>query len=385
MKTCPRCGIKKWRVLSTGQIRYSKCGLTRKVTKNLWKKSRISPYWKGRLLEYFCLGAPAYRLRFQVPYSQLTIQRCFRMFRETIYYDNIKDLKPLSGEIEMDETMFSGRRPGKSGWGASGKNIVFGIYQRNGKVLTFPISSRAKEIMQPYITRYTKEGSLYYTDDWFAYAFLPIRGNHMEMLLDVYKWSFDPKYPVVCMDESLKQLIEETKIPIAASPGHVAKHDYEYKRCGVCNIFMASEPLAEKRIVKITERKTKNDWAYFLEDIAASYHVADKITLVMDNLNTHTPGALYETFKPDKAKSLWNKFEFIYTPKHGRWLNMAEIELNVFLGQCLNRRIDNVEKVMHEAAAWQSHRNNKNAKVNWQFTTDDARIKLSRLYPSIET
>jgi hypothetical protein len=207
----------------------------------------------------------------------------------------------------------------------------------------------------------------------------------MEMVLDVYKRPFDPKYPVVCMDESPKQLIAETKIPIAASPGNVAKHDYEYKRCGVCNIFMASEPLAGKRIVKITERKTRNDWAYFLEDIAASYHGADKITLVMDNLNTHTPGALYETFNPDKAKSLWDKFEFIYTPKHGSWLNMAEIELNVLIGQCLNRRIDNVEKVMSEVAAWQSHRNNKNAKVNWQFTTDDARIKLSRLYPSIET
>ena len=207
----------------------------------------------------------------------------------------------------------------------------------------------------------------------------------MEMVLDVYKRPFDPRYPVVCMDESPKQLIAETKIPIAASPGHVAKYDYEYKRCGVCNIFMASEPLAGKRIVKITERRTKHDWGYFLEDIAASYHGADKITLVMDNLNTHTPGALYETFNPDKAKSLWDKFEFIYTPKHGSWLNMAEIELNVLFGQCLNRRIDNIEKVMSETAAWQSHRNNKNAKVNWQFTTDDARIKLSRLYPSIET
>ena len=205
------------------------------------------------------------------------------------------------------------------------------------------------------------------------------------MVLDVYKRPFDPKYPVVCMDESPKQLIAETKIPIAASPGYVAKHDYEYKRCGVCNIFMACEPLAGKRIVKITERKTKKDWAYFLEDIAASYHGAEKITLVMDNLNTHTPGALYEIFNPDKAKSLWDKFEFIYTPKHGSWLNMAEIELNVLLGQCLNRRIDNIEKVMSEAAAWQNHRNNKDAKVNWQFTTDDARIKLSRLYPSIET
>jgi len=129
MKTCPRCGSQKFWSLSTGQIRCSKCGLTRKVSNNLWKKRRISPYWKGRLIEYFCLGVPAYRLRFQVPYSQLTVQRCFRMFREIIYYDNIKELKPLSGEIEMDETMFGGRRPGKRDWGASGKNIVFGIYQ----------------------------------------------------------------------------------------------------------------------------------------------------------------------------------------------------------------------------------------------------------------
>lgn len=207
----------------------------------------------------------------------------------------------------------------------------------------------------------------------------------MEMVLDVYKRPFDPKFPVVCMDESPKQLIAETKIPITASPGHVAKYDYEYRRCGVCNIFMACEPLAGKRIVKITERKTKSDWAHFLKDIAGYYHGAEKITLVMDNLNTHTPGAFYETFNPDEAKSLWDRFEFVFTPKHGSWLNMAEIELNVLLGQCLNRRIDNIEKIMSEAAAWQNHRNNKDAKVNWQFTTDDARIKLSRLYPSIES
>jgi len=206
----------------------------------------------------------------------------------------------------------------------------------------------------------------------------------MEMVLDVYKRPFDPRFPVICMDESPKQLIAETKIPITVSPGHVTRYDYEYRRCGVCTIFMACEPLAGSRIVTITERKTKRDWAHFLEDIAVHYHGAEKITLVMDNLNTHTPGALYETFTPDKAKSLWDRFEFIFTPKHGSWLNMAEIELNVLLGQCLNRRIDTIEKVISEATAWQNHRNNKNAKVNWQFTTDDARIKLSRLYPSIE-
>lgn len=207
----------------------------------------------------------------------------------------------------------------------------------------------------------------------------------MEKVLDVYKRPLDPCYPVVCMDESPKQLIAETRVPLPASPGQPEKHDYEYRRCGVCNIFLACEPLAGKRMVTITERKTKRDWAYFLEKIAGQYEGAEKITLVMDNLNTHTPGSLYETFPPDKAKALWDRFNFVYTPKHGSWLNMAEIELNVLTGQCLNRKIDNIEKVKKEAQAWQEHRNNKNAKVNWQFTTEDARIKLSRLYPTIES
>lgn len=208
---------------------------------------------------------------------------------------------------------------------------------------------------------------------------------NMEMVLDVYKRAFDPRFPVVCMDESPKQLIGEEKIPIPASPGQPAKYDYEYKRCGVSNIFMACEPLAGKRMVKITERKTKKDWSYFLEEIAAQYEDAEKITLVMDNLNTHTPGSFYETFQPNKAKALWDRFEFVYTPKHGSWLNMAEIELNVLTGQCLNRRIDNIEDVRKETEAWQEFRNNKNAKVNWQFTAEDARIKLSRLYPTLES
>ena len=203
----------------------------------------------------------------------------------------------------------------------------------------------------------------------------------MEMVLDVYKRPFNPDIPVICMDESPKQLIGETKVPISASPGQPAKHDYEYKRNGVCNIFMACEPLAGKRIVKITERKTKKDWACFIDEIAKQYESAEKITLVMDNLNTHTPGSFYETFPPEKAKLLLDKFEFVYTPKHGSWLNMAEIELNVLTGQCLNRRIDNIEEVGNEAEAWQKFRNNKNAKVNWQFTAKDARIKLLRLYP----
>ena len=205
------------------------------------------------------------------------------------------------------------------------------------------------------------------------------------MVLDVYKRPYDARYPVVCMDESPKQLIAETKTPIPAAPGRPYRSDYEYRRCGVCNIFMASEPLAGKRIVKITERKTKKDWALFLEEIAGQYQEAERITLVMDNLNTHTPGALYETFCPDKAKKLWDRFEFVYTPKHGSWLNMAEIELNVLIGQCLGRRIDNIEEVKREVSAWQKHRNNKEAKVNWQFNADDARIKLSRLYPTLDS
>lgn len=206
----------------------------------------------------------------------------------------------------------------------------------------------------------------------------------MEMVLDVYKRPFDPLHPVICMDESPKQLIAETRIPIPALPGQLTKHDYEYRRCGMCNVFIACEPLAGKRMVKITERKTKQDWAFFLEDIANQNEEVDKITLVMDNLNTHVPGSLYETFLPDKAKAILDRFEFVYTPKHGSWLNMAEIELNVLTGQCLNRRIDNIEIVRNEVTAWAKIRNNKNAKVNWQFTTEDARIKLSRLYPTLE-
>jgi len=182
MKNCPRCSSKNFWHLSIGKERCSNCGLTRKFDKTVWQRTRISPYWKGRLVEFFCLGVPAYRLRFQVPLNIKTVHRWFRILRETIYTHEVKKLSTLSGEIEMDETMFSGRQPGKHGWGASGKHIVFGIYQRNGKVLTFPISSRAKDSMIPLITRYTKAGSLYYTDDWFAYTFLPIRGNHVVIM-----------------------------------------------------------------------------------------------------------------------------------------------------------------------------------------------------------
>jgi hypothetical protein len=206
----------------------------------------------------------------------------------------------------------------------------------------------------------------------------------MEKLLDVYKRKFDQLNPVVCMDESPKQLIAETRDPIKSMPGIPARNDYEYKRCGMCNIFIACEPLSGRRMIEVYERKTKKDWAFFLEKISCQYRNANRITLVMDNLNTHVAGSLYEVFNPEKAKNILDRFEFVYTPKHGSWLNIAEIELNVLTGQCLRRRIESIEAVRKEVLAWQNFRNNKNAKVNWQFTTQDARIKLKRLYPTVD-
>ena len=187
----------------------------------------------------------------------------------------------------------------------------------------------------------------------------------MEKVLEVYKRPYDPQYPVICMDESPKQLIAETRVPIPVAPGQTAKYDYEYRRCGMCNIFLVCEPLAGTRIVKVTERKTKLDWAYFIEEVADQHEFAQKITLIMDNLSTHHPGSLYDAFPPNKAKALWDRFEFIYTPKHGSWLNIAEIELNVLTGQCLNRRIDDIKVIGNEVAAWLKFKNNKNAKFNW--------------------
>ena len=206
----------------------------------------------------------------------------------------------------------------------------------------------------------------------------------MEKVLEVYKRPYDRRFPVVCMDESPKQLIRETRLPVPMSPGMPARYDYEYERCGVCNIFMAGEPLAGKRMVRVTERRTKRDWARFVKEIAEQYPQAERITLVMDNLSTHKPGSLYESFSPEEAKRLWDRFDFVFTPKHGSWLNVAEIELNVLNGQCLNRRIDEIEIVRQEAQAWQEYRNSLEAKVNWQFTNEDARIKLQRLYPTLD-
>lgn len=205
----------------------------------------------------------------------------------------------------------------------------------------------------------------------------------MEDVLDVYTRPYDPEFPVVCMDETPRQLIKETRMPIRITRGRLERHDYEYERCGVYTIFMASEPLAGKRMTRVTEKRTKSDWAEFIRELADHYQQAKKITLVMDNLNTHSAGSLYETFLPEEARRIRDRFEFVYTPKHGSWLNIAEIELNVLIRQCLNRRIACIEQVRAFVSAWQIHRDNLNAKVCWQFTTRDARVKLRRLYPTL--
>ena len=207
----------------------------------------------------------------------------------------------------------------------------------------------------------------------------------MEKVLDVYRKPYDPMRPVVCMDESPKQLIGETRVPIPMSKGHDLKCDYEYERLGVCNIFLANEPLAGFRTVKITDKKCKVDWAEFIKEISDEhYPEAELITLVMDNLGTHTPGAFYERYEPAEAKRILDRFEFVFTPKHGSWLDMAEIELNVLNNQCLGRRIGSIEEVRDEVEAWELARNGLDKKINWQFTTEKARIKLKRLYQSYD-
>ena len=218
---------------------------------------------------------------------------------------------------------------------------------------------------------------------------IPPRGNAdfaaaMERVLDVYRRPYDPALPVICMDETPRQLIGETRAPVPAVPGRARRHDYEYRRLGTCNVFMATEPLAGWRMTKVTARRTKIDCAHFLHDIAQRYPNAKRITLVMDNLSTHRPGALYESFPPIQAKALWDRFEFVYTPIHGSWLNVAEVEHNVMIRQCLNRRLDSIALLRHEVAAWQAARDRTHAKVNWRFTTTDARIKLKRLYPTLD-
>lgn len=206
----------------------------------------------------------------------------------------------------------------------------------------------------------------------------------MEDVLEVYHLPYDPDYPVVCMDESSKQLIGEVHTPIAGKPGQPLRMDDEYVRHGVAQIFMEVEPLAGKRHVAVTERRTRKDWAQQIEQMLNErYPDAIQVRLVMDNLNTHNIASLYETFAPHEARCLAQRLDIHHTPKHGSWLNMAEIELSVLKGQCLNRRIPVMATMQAEVMAWESDRNNSTRKIDWQFTTADARIKLRRLYPKL--
>ena len=200
----------------------------------------------------------------------------------------------------------------------------------------------------------------------------------------MYHRPCDPLYPVVCMDESCKQLIGEVHIPIPVAPGHPALHDDEYVRNGVAEIFLEVEPLGGKRHVEITEHRKKVDWAAFIKGMLDErYPDAKKVVLVMDNLNTHSISSLYEAFPAHEARRLAERLDIHYTPKHGSWLNIAEIELSVLKSQCLDRRIPEIDIMRKEVCAWENNRNNRQSKIDWQFTTSEARIKLKRLYPKL--
>jgi hypothetical protein len=206
----------------------------------------------------------------------------------------------------------------------------------------------------------------------------------MEDVLEVYTRPHDPNRPMVCLDETSKQLIAETRVPIAMKPGQPVRIDHEYERGGTANLFMMFAPLEGWRHLKVTDRRTAIDYAHALADLAdIHFPDADKIVLVQDNLNTHRPASLYQAFPPAEARRLTERFEVHYTPKHGSWLDMAEIELGVLSSQCLDRRIPDKQTLTTQVAAWQDHRNKHHAKADWRFTTADARVKLKRLYPSV--
>jgi len=206
----------------------------------------------------------------------------------------------------------------------------------------------------------------------------------MEDVLEVYHRPHDPEYPVVCVDETSKQLISETRIPIKARPGQPARHDYEYERNGTANLFMMFAPLEGWRHIEVTDRHTAVDFAHMLRHLSDTHFPgAKKIVLMEDNLNTHKPASLYEAFPAAEARRLVERFEWHYTPKHGSWLNMAESELRVLSGQCLDRRIPDKQTLIEEITAWEHARNKKHVKADWQFTTPDARVKLKRLYPAM--
>jgi len=206
----------------------------------------------------------------------------------------------------------------------------------------------------------------------------------MEDVLEVYQRPRDPACPMVCVDETSKQLIAETRVPITAKPGRPARHDYEYERNGTANLFMMFAPLEGSRHVKVTDRHAAVDYAQVLKELSDTHFPkAEKIVLVQDNLSTHKPASLYEAFPAPEARRLVERFEWHYTPKHGSWLNMAESELGTLSSQCLDRRIPDKETLIGEVAAWEDSRNKNHTKADWQFTTADARVKLKRLYPAI--
>jgi hypothetical protein len=206
----------------------------------------------------------------------------------------------------------------------------------------------------------------------------------METVLEVYHRPYDPEYPIVCMDETSKQLIAETRLPLPPQPGQPERYDYEYERHGTANLFMLTEPLGGWRRVAVTDRRTKVDWAWQVRELLeVRYPHAKRVTVVLDNLNTHTYASLYEAFEPADARRLIERLELVHTPKHGSWLNIAEIELNVLSRQCLCQIIPDKQTLQQEAAAWEADRNARQTGVDWQFTTADARTKLKRLYPEI--
>ena len=205
----------------------------------------------------------------------------------------------------------------------------------------------------------------------------------MERVLEVYLRPYDPQYPVICLDESPNQLIGEARQPYITKEGE-KRMDYEYVRNGTVSIFMGCEPLAGRRYVEIHDSHKTRDWVLFVHMLVLNYPHAKRITIVQDNLSTHKPAAFYEYFPPEKAQAILDKIEWVFTPKHGSWLNIAEIELNVLKGQCLNRRIHDKTIMQEQVGQWQRNRNNKASKVNWQFSTQDARVKLKRLYPQIQ-
>jgi hypothetical protein len=208
----------------------------------------------------------------------------------------------------------------------------------------------------------------------------------MEEVLDLYQQPYDPNNPVVCMDEKPVQLLKDVREPLPAEPGKRERIDYEYERKGTANVFMFAEPLGSRRHVSIREHKTDRDWAYEIKDLLeVHYPQAEKVRLVIDNLSTHKLGSLYETFSPEEAHELAKRLDLHYTPKHGSWLNIAEIELSVLTRQCLNRRIENMALLTRECKVWEDIRNKRQKGVDWQFTTQDARIKLKRLYPLFQS